>query len=105
MSQQQIRMATDADREALESIWDYCFHDGESFQRWYFSSYFRPAECLVGCVDGCPVASLQIIDLPTRVKDRTLRAGYIVGVDCLPEYRGMGFTKCLMEEAILIVHA
>ena len=101
MSQQQIRMATDADREALESIWDYCFHDGESFQRWYFSSYFRPEECLVGCVDGRPVASLQIIDLPTRVKDRTLRAGYIVGVDCLPEYRGMGFTKHLMEEAIL----
>lgn len=101
MSQQQIRMATDADREALEAIWDYCFHDGETFQRWYFNTYFRPEECLVGCVDEVPVASLQVIDLPTRIKGQSVRAGYIVGVDCLPEYRGMGFTKRLMEEALL----
>lgn len=100
MSQQQIRMATDADREAIESIWNYCFHDGESFQRWYFSQYYRKDECIVGCVNDRPVASLQVIDLPTVVRGRCLRAGYIVGVDCLPEYRGLGFTRRLMEEAL-----
>lgn len=100
MSLHQIRMATDADREALENIWDYCFHDGETFQRWYFSQYYRKEECIVGCVNDVPVASLQVIDLPTRVKGQNLRAGYIVGVDCLPEYRGMGFTRRLMEEAL-----
>lgn len=100
MSAEQIRMATDADRPALEAIWDYCFQDGERFERWYFSTYYRKEECIVGCVDDVPVASLQVIDLPTRVGDQVVRAGYIVGVDCLPEYRGQGFTRRLMDWAI-----
>ena len=100
MNQLTIRAATEADRPALQKIWHYCFNDGETFQRWYFSKYFRAEECLVATVGDTLAASLQIIDLPTRVGDVELRAGYIVGVDCLPEYRGLGLTRRLMQAAL-----
>lgn len=100
MTKRQIRLASDADRPALEALWAYCFNDGEPFQRWYFDNYYRKEECLVACLDDTVAASLQIIELPTRIGGQTVRAGYIVGVDCLPEYRGMGLTRQLMEEAL-----
>lgn len=100
MNQLTIRAATEADRPALQKIWHYCFNDGETFQRWYFSKYFRAVECLVATVGDTLAASLQLIDLPTRVGDVELRAGYIVGVDCLPEYRGLGLTRRLMQAAL-----
>ena len=100
MSQPTIRMATDADRAALARIWDYCFGDGETFERWYFSTYYRQEECLLAEVEGEVAASLQVIDLPTRVGGEVVRAGYIVGVDCLPEYRGQGLTRRLMAAAL-----
>ncbi|MEE0435542.1 MAG: GNAT family N-acetyltransferase [Peptococcaceae bacterium] len=101
MTIRQVRLAADTDRPAIEALWAYCFNDGETFQRWYFNHYYRKDECLVACLDDMIVASLQMIDLPTRVGGKTVRAAYIVGVDCLPEYRGMGFTRQLMEEALL----
>ena len=95
-----IRAATEADRPALEQIWRYCFNDGDTFQRWYFSQYYRTGECLVATVADTLAASLQIIDLPTRVGETIVRSGYIVGVDCLPEYRGLGLTHRLMQMAL-----
>lgn len=100
MKQTQIRLATKDDLPALINLWAYCFNDGDIFQNWYFQKYYRQEECLVAAVDGTVVASLQVIDLPTVVGDKHLQAGYIVGVDCLPEYRGQGLTKRLMEEVI-----
>lgn len=95
-----IRPATETDRQALQALWDYCFRDGETFESWYFSQYYRKEECLIATVGKEIAASLQIIDLPTRVGSKTVPAGYIVGVDCLPEYRGQGLTRQLMQAAL-----
>lgn len=100
MSQATIRAAIESDRPALEKIWAYCFNDGDTFRHWYFESYCRIDECLIAEIDGTIAASLQVIDLPTRVGDQVVPAGYIVGVDCLPEYRGMGLTRQLMDAAL-----
>lgn len=95
-----MRLATKEDVPALMALWAYCFNDGDIFQNWYFKNYFREEECIVVSIENMVVASLQVIDLPMVVGNEHLPAGYIVGVDCLPEYRGQGFTRMLMEEAI-----
>lgn len=100
MNQPQIRLATKEDLPALIDLWAYCFNDSDVFRNWYFKYYYRQDECIVASIDGVTVASLQVIDLPTRVGEQSIAAGYIVGVDCLPEYRGHGLTKRLMEEAM-----
>lgn len=100
MNQPQMRLATKEDLPALINLWAYCFNDGDIFQNWYFKNYYREEECIVVSEQDAIVASLQVIDLPTVVGNETLQAGYIVGVDCLPEYRGQGFTRMLMEAAI-----
>lgn len=100
MNQPQIRLATKEDLPALIDLWAYCFADGDIFRNWYFKYYYRQDECIVASIDGTPVASLQVIDLPTRVGGQSLAAGYIVGVNCLPEYRGQGLTRMLMDEAL-----
>lgn len=95
-----IRLATEADKEALVALWAYCFSDSDAFRQWYFDHYYRKEECLVACDGEMPVASLQLIALPTRIGGRTVRAAYIVGVNCLPAYRGLGLTHQLMQEAL-----
>ena len=86
MNQLTIRAATEADRPALQKIWHYCFNDGETFQRWYFSKYFRAEECLVATVGDTLAASLQIIDLPTRVGDDELAARRAAWQPPAPKY-------------------
>lgn len=100
MSQVTIRQATEADRTSVEALWAYCFSDGDTFRHWYFEKYYQTGECLVAQIGETVAASLQVIDLPTRIADKVVPAGYIVGVDCLPEYRGMGLTRRLMDEAV-----
>ena len=100
MNQPLMRLATKEDLPAIINLWAYCFNDGDIFQNWYFRNYYRTEECLVVTVDDTVVASLQVIDLPTVVGNKQVQAGYIVGVDCLPEYRGQGLTRMLMESAI-----
>lgn len=95
-----IRSAIESDRSVLEKIWQYCFRDGETFAHWYFSQYYRQSECLVATVGEVLAASLQIIDLPMRLGEEIVRCGYIVGVDCMPEYRGHGLTRQLMQTVI-----
>ena len=100
MKQHQIRMATDKDYNDLLNLWKYCFTDSDSFRKWYFEHYYYSSETIVIDVDGRAVASLQVVDLPMLINGKRLKTGYIVGVDCLPEYRGRGFTRQLIEEAI-----
>lgn len=100
MNQPHMRLATKEDLPALIDLWAYCFNDGDIFQNWYFKNYYREEECIVVTEKDAIVASLQVIDLPTVVGNETLQAGYIVGVDCLPEHRGQGFTRMLMETVI-----
>lgn len=95
-----IRIATKKDIDALRALWNYAFHDGETFQRWYFSQYFCPEECLVATVGEEIAASLQIVSLETVAQGRRIKTGYIVGVDSWPHYRGRGLTHKLMREVI-----
>ena len=95
-----MRLATNQDYNDLVQLWKYCFTDSDDFRSWYFEKYYRPEEGLVISVDNRTVASLQVIDLPMRIGGKQILTGYIVGVDCLPEYRGRGFTRQLMEEAV-----
>lgn len=96
----QVRMAQASDLDAIRHLWDYAFHDGETFERWYFENYFSLNECFVATVDGTVAASLQVIELETCTKTDVIKTGYIVGVDTFPEFRGMGLTAMLLQEVI-----
>lgn len=99
-NQTQIRAAQIQDWDALKQLWAYCFSDSASFREWYFDEYYKMDECLVATVDGKVAASLQVITEKMIINNETVRSGYIVGVDCFPEYRGLGLTRQLMEEAL-----
>lgn len=95
-----VQMAQLKDKSAIEEIWKYCFKDGDSFREWYFKEYYDTGECIVAYDDIRPIASLQVIKTYISIQGNIIKAGYIVGVDCLPEYRGQGITHSLMEEAL-----
>ncbi len=96
----QIYGALDEDFEYLKKLWKYCFTDSDAFREWYFEEYYDMNECLVIKKEGNAVASLQIIDTKIQMGNAILQAGYIVGVNCLPEYRGQGYTDQLMQNAL-----
>lgn len=95
-----IRLAKAEDWPRLEKIWTYSFSDSEEFTRWYFSDYADKNEILVFEKDGQVVASLQLIKEILITKHARLNVRYIVGVNCLPEMRGFGITRQLMDEAL-----
>ena len=95
-----VKTAQNEDRKALEKIWTYCFSDSEKFRTWYFDEYWQPENTLIVSADGLPAASLQLIPTTIVANGRIVNAAYIVGVDCLPQYRGRGYTRALMEAAM-----
>lgn len=100
MTNYEVRLAVKKDRAALQEIWSYCFSDSERFVKWYFDIYWQPEDTLVIDWDGAPAASLQLIPTTFCAGGRLLKAAYIVGVDCLPQYRGKGMTRALLEYAM-----
>lgn len=91
-----VRWAQAGDLDRVRAMWSYAFADSPAFVDWAFSTYVRPEEVLVAGFDGIPYASLQLIDYPIAAPGGKIRAKYVVGVDCLPEARGMGLTQALM---------
>ena len=100
MTDREVRLAAREDREDLQEIWSYCFSDSEDFVKWYFDSYWQPENTLVIDRDCAPAASLQLIPTAFCTGGQVLKAAYIVGVDCLPQYRGQGLTRALLEYAM-----
>ncbi len=94
-----IRAAQQKDLPSLEELWRLCFHqDGEAFVRWYFKEYIALSETIVA-IDSHNhvVGSAQLIRQILVRNGLQQPAVYIVGVNCLPEYRGSGVVSALMD--------
>lgn len=84
--------------EELKRIWQICFGDEREYIDFYFEHRFRPEEMLVYLIDGHPVSMLSLLpaELYYRGKMQPLR--YVYAVATLPEHRGRGYARILLEE-------
>ena len=91
------RIATDKDYDQIRKIWTYCFNEGEEVENCYFENKYRAENTVVAELDGDVVASIHLNQHTIKFGNKEENVSYVVGVSTLPEARGKGMMKSLMN--------
>lgn len=91
------RIATDKDYDQIRKIWTYCFNEGEEVENCYFENKYRAENTVVAELDGDVVASIHLNQHTIKLGNKEENVSYVVGVSTLPDARGKGMMKSLMN--------
>jgi len=91
--------AKEADKEAIRTIWQYCFQDTDKYLDSYFSHVYKTENSIVARDGDAIIASLQMIPHSISMHNKEYRGMYIGGVSVLPSHRGKGIASSLMQFA------
>ncbi len=97
-----IDFATLEDTDDLKHIWSVCFGDPEEYIRLFFNHRFAPEETLVYRDGGRPVSVVYMLPLQIRAKHQLKSSHYIYAAATLPDYRGRGLMRELLERAVVV---
>lgn len=92
-----IRLARECDQNNIMEIWNYCFNDGPKFTEYYFNNKYKNYNTIVIEEEANIVSSLQLNQYKIKLNDKEYDTSYVVGVSTLPEARGRGYMKYLMN--------
>ncbi|WP_304341225.1 GNAT family N-acetyltransferase [Metaclostridioides mangenotii] len=92
-----VRYAIDKDIDDIKKIWSYCFGDTEKFMDYYFSKRYFKEHNVVVEQDESIISSLQLAPYKINLNGKVYKTSYVVGVSTLPEARGKGFMKSMMN--------
>lgn len=92
-----IRLARECDQNNIMEIWNYCFNDGPKFTEYYFNNKYKNYNTIVIEEEANIVSSLQLNQYKIKLNDKEYDTSYVVGVSTLPEARGRGYMKYLMD--------
>ncbi len=92
-----IRFAKESDKDSIINIWNYCFNDGPQYTDYYFNDRYKPYNTIVVEERDNIVSSLQINQYKLQLNNKEYDTSYVVGVSTLPEARGMGYMKHIMD--------
>lgn len=92
-----IRFARECDQNNIMKIWNYCFNDGPKFTDYYFNNKYKNYNTIVVEEEANIVSSLQLNQYKIRLNDKEYETSYVVGVSTLPEARGRGYMKHIMN--------
>lgn len=92
-----IRFARECDQNNIMEIWNYCFNDGPKFTEYYFSNKYKNYNTIVVEEEADIVSSLQLNQYKIKLNNKEYYTSYVVGVSTLPEARGRGYMKHIMD--------
>ena len=92
-----VRIATNKDYDQIRKIWTYCFNEGESVENCYFDNKYRAKNTVVAELEGDVVASIHLNQHTIKLGTKEEKVSYVVGVSTLPEARGKGMMKSMMN--------
>ena len=92
-----IRFARECDKDNIIGIWNYCFNDGPKFTDYYFNNKYKNYNTVVVEEEEEIVSSLQLNQYEIRLNNKVYNTSYVVGVSTLPEVRGKGYMKHIMN--------
>lgn len=97
-----FRLATDDDRDLVESLWDYCFEKREDpFFQWYFKNFYRPENVLMGFADGQMACLTHLNPYTLNLRGKAIDTSYIVGLATHPAARRGGVGGQLLHAALI----
>lgn len=89
----------DKDGEQIKQIWKSCFGDEEEFIEFYLDNRMTEDNMLVIHVDGRAVSMASFLPVRYLCGDEYVDARYVYAVATLPEYRGKGYAKRILQFA------
>ena len=92
-----IRFASECDQNNIMEIWNYCFNDGPKFTEYYFNNKYKNYNTIVVEEEANIVSSLQLNQYKIKLNDKEYSTSYVVGISTLPEVRGRGYMKHIMD--------
>ena len=92
-----IRSAKECEQNNIMEIWNYCFNDGPKFTEYYFNNKYKNYNTIVVEEETNIVSSLQLNQYKIQLNGKEYDTSYIVGVSTLPEARGKGYMKYIMD--------
>ena len=92
-----IRFAKECDKDNIIEIWNYCFNDGPKFTDYYFKNKYKNYNTIVVEEETDIVSSLQLNQYEIKLNDKVYDTSYVVGVSTLPQVRGKGYMKHIMD--------
>ncbi len=94
----EIRFATKEMIPQIKEIWHRCFGDEEDYMEFYFTHRFTEENMLVCTEDKKPVAMTTFLKAYLVTGEGEIPVHYAYAVATLPEYRGRGYAKMLLEK-------
>ncbi len=92
-----IRYAKEEDKGNVIDLWKYCFNDSEEFISYYFSKKYKEENTIVLEEDDEIITALQLNQYNIKLNNKSYDVSYVVGVSTLPEARGRGYMKNIMD--------
>ena len=93
----EIRFARECEIDNIMDIWNYCFNDGPKFTDYYFNNKYKNYNTIVVEEETEIVSSLQLNQYRIQLNNQIYDTSYVVGVSTLPEARGRGYMKYMMD--------
>lgn len=84
----------------VRALWQLCFGDDDLFLDSYFADAYQRESTLLYQEEGRIVAHLQFPQLSLIETAETIQAGYILAACTHPDYRGWGYMRELLVEAL-----
>ena len=84
----------------VRALWQLCFGDDDLFLDSYFADAYQRESTLLYQEEGRIVAHLQYPQLSLIETAETMQAGYILAACTHPDYRGRGYMRELLVEAL-----
>ena len=81
-------------------MWKRCFGDPDDYMELYFRYKYRPEDTLLYIEGSEAVASLQMLTYQFTFHGVEIPVIYLSGVCTLPAYRGRGYARALLFEAL-----
>lgn len=95
-----ICLANEIDTNALKKIWQISFGDSAAYIDYFFSKLMQPENTLVYCESNhTPAAMLFLLPAELVLQGQSLPVQYIYAACTLPECRGRGYMKQLIDAA------
>ncbi len=86
-------------KKDLISVTSRCFNEPKEIVTYFFENKFKTDNCFVCLENDKPVSVVNILDQKLMLKNKLYKVGYIYGVCTLPEFRGKGYMKKLLNYA------
>lgn len=84
----------------VKKLWKEGFRDTPEFMNLMFNKVYRDSDAMTLLVDDKVVSSLLLQDYEFKYWGHSVRMGYVSGATTLRQYRGRGFMKELLMEAL-----